>query len=130
MLGISLLGFAAAIGQMVTNASLMANFGKILRSKLFKQVQNYSISNINKVGTSSLLTRINSDTRVLQTFIFMLTRTAIMAPTFMVVGTLKLLQINPMYTSIILIGMPIVLIVIVVTFKVASPLFSLVQEKT
>ncbi|HKM02453.1 MAG TPA: ABC transporter ATP-binding protein [Bacilli bacterium] len=129
MLGISLLGFAAAIGQMVTNASLMANFGKILRSKLFKQVQNYSISNINKVGTSSLLTRINSDTRVLQTFIFMLTRTAIMAPTFMVVGTLKLLQINPMYTSIILIGMPIVLIVIVVTFKIASPLFSLVQEK-
>ena len=33
MLGVSLLGFAAAIAQMVTNASLMANFGKILRSQ-------------------------------------------------------------------------------------------------
>lgn len=129
MLGVSLLGFAAAIAQMVTNASLMANFGKILRSKIFLHVQDYSVSNLNKVGTSSLLTRINSDTRMLQTFIFMLTRTFIMAPTFMVIGTIKLLQIDPMYTAIILIGMPIVLVVIGITFKVASPLFGLVQEK-
>jgi len=52
-----------------------------------------------------------------------------MAPTFMVIGTIKLLQIDPMYTAIILIGMPIVLVVIGITFKVASPLFGLVQEK-
>lgn len=129
MLGVSLLGFAAAIAQMVANASLMAGFGKILRSKIFHHVQDYSVSNINKVGTSSLLTRINSDTRVLQTFIFMLTRTFIMAPTFMVIGTIKLLQIDPMYTTIIFIGMPIVLAAILVTFKIAAPLFGLVQEK-
>lgn len=129
MLGISLLGFLAAIAQMVTNASLMASFGKILRSKLFLKVQNYSVTNINKIGTSSLLTRINSDTRMLQGFIFMLTRTFIMAPTFMIVGTIQLLRIDPLYTLIILVGMPIILIVIAITFKIASPLFGLVQEK-
>lgn len=129
MLGISLLGFLAAIAQMVTNASLMASFGKILRSKLFLKVQNYSVTNINKIGTSSLLTRVNSDTRMLQGFIFMLTRTFIMAPTFMIVGTIQLLRIDPLYTLIILVGMPIILIVIAITFKIASPLFGLVQEK-
>ncbi len=129
MLGISLLGFLAAIAQMVTNASLMASFGKILRSKLFLKVQNYSVTNINKIGTSSLLTRVNSDTRMLQGFIFMLTRTFIMAPTFMIVGTIQLLRIDPFYTLIILIGMPIILIVIAITFKISSPLFGLVQEK-
>ena len=34
-----------------------------------------------------------------------------------------------MYTTIIFIGMPIVLLVIGITFKIASPLFGLVQEK-
>lgn len=129
MLGISLLVFLAAAFQMATNASLMASFGKILRSKLFHKVQNYSISNLNAIGTSSLLTRVNSDTRMLQTFIFMLTRTAIMAPTFMIVGSIQLFTIDPLYTFIILIGMPLILIVIVVTFKISSPLFGIVQDK-
>ena len=82
MLGVSFLILLAAMAQMVTNASLMASFGKIIRSNLFKKVQDYSISNINTIGTSSLLTRINSDTRMVQTFMFLLTRTVIMAPTF------------------------------------------------
>lgn len=129
MLGVSFLILLAAMAQMVTNASLMASFGKIIRSKLFKKVQDYSISNINKVGTSSLLTRINSDTRMLQTFMFMLTRTVVMAPTFMIFGTIMLFQTNPMYTYIILIGMPVILIVISITFKYAAPLFKLVQER-
>ena len=129
MLGVSFLILLAAMAQMVTNASLMASFGKIIRSKLFKKVQDYSISNINTIGTSSLLTRINSDTRMLQTFMFMLTRTVIMAPTFMIIGTIMLFQTNPMYTYIILIGIPVILVVISITFKYAAPLFKLVQER-
>lgn len=129
MLGVSLLVFITAAAQMLTNASLMASFGKILRSKLFHKVQNYSISDINAIGTSSLLTRVNSDTRMLQSFLFMVTRTAIMAPTFMIVGTIALFSIDPLYTFIILIGMPIILLVITITFKVSSPLFSIVQDK-
>lgn len=129
MLGLSLVILLAALAQMVSNAFLMANFGKIIRSSLFKKVQNYSISNINKVGTSSLLTRINSDTRMLQMFMFMLTRTFVMAPTFMIFGTIMLFRINPLYTVIILAGMPIILIVITITFKFAAPLFKLVQER-
>lgn len=129
MLGVSLLVFITAGAQMITNALLMSSFGKILRSELFHKVQNYSVSNINKIGTSSLLTRVNSDTRMLQSFIFMLTRTFIMAPTFMIVGSIQLFQIDPLYTFIILVGMPIILIVISITFKIASPLFSVVQEK-
>ncbi|MFA5485947.1 MAG: ABC transporter ATP-binding protein, partial [Bacilli bacterium] len=79
--------------------------------------------------TASLLTRVTNDTRVVQNFAFMINRVFVMSPIFLIIGSIKLLNLDPMYFYIVLVVLPIILIIMILTFVVASPIFMQIQER-
>ncbi len=129
MVGLSGLIFALAIGQGLLNSYFVAELGRVVRRESFKNVEDFSLSDINEFGTASLLTRVTNDTRVVQNFAFMINRVFVMSPIFLIIGSVKLLNFDPMYFYIVLVVLPIILIIMVLTFVVASPIFMQVQER-
>lgn len=129
MVGLSGLIFMLAVGQGLLNSYFVAELGRVVRRETFKSVEEFSLSNINEFGTASLLTRVTNDTRVVQNFAFMINRVFVMSPIFLIIGSVKLLRFDPMYFYIVLVVLPIILIIMVVTFIIASPLFVQIQER-
>lgn len=129
MIGISALILILAVGQGLLNSAFVASLGQELRKRIFENVEDYSLSDINDFGTASLLTRLTNDTRVIQNFAFMINRVFVMSPIFLIIGSVKLLNLDPFYFYIVLIALPIVLIVMVTTFIIASPIFVQIQER-
>ena len=129
MVGLSGLIFTLAVGQGLLNSYFVAELGRVVRREAFKSVEEFSLSDINEFGTASLLTRVTNDTRIVQNFAFMINRVFVMSPIFLIIGSVKLLNFDPMYFYIVLIVLPIILVIMVVTFIIASPIFVQIQER-
>lgn len=129
MVGLSGLIFTLAVGQGLLNSYFVAELGRVVRREAFKSVEEFSLSDINEFGTASLLTRVTNDTRLVQNFAFMINRVFVMSPIFLIIGSVKLLNFDPMYFYIVLIVLPIILVIMVVTFIIASPIFVQIQER-
>lgn len=129
MIGLSAIIFVLAIGQGLLNSYFVAQLGKEVRRHVFGSVEKFSLSNVNEFGTASLLTRLTNDTRVVQNFAFMINRVFVMSPIFLIIGSVKLLNLDPMYFYIVLIALPIILIIMLVTFIIASPMFVQIQQR-
>ena len=61
MLGCALLSFASSVVVGYIIANLASNFSKNIREKLFNKVQSFSMEEIKKFQTSSLITRTTND---------------------------------------------------------------------
>lgn len=61
-------------------------FGRDLRDKIFNQVENFSLQEFNKVGTSSLITRTTNDVVQIQNVLYMMLRMMVMAPIMLIGG--------------------------------------------
>ncbi len=129
MLGISALIFLLAAGQGLLNSYFVANVGAVVRKEIFKKVEGYSLSNVNQFGTASLLTRLTNDARSIQNFMFMINRVFVMSPIFLIIGSMKLFRLNPNYFYVVLVTLPIILLIMLLTFKFASPLFVEIQKR-
>lgn len=121
--------FLLAAGQGLLNSYFVATFGATVRKELFSKVEGYSLSNVSRFGTASLLTRLTNDARSIQNFMFMINRVFVMSPIFLIIGSTKLFRLNPNYFYIVLITLPLVLIIMLLTFKFASPLFVEIQKR-
>ncbi len=77
-----LFGFLGGISA----AKASAGFAENLRSDIFKKIQAFSFSNIDKFSGASLITRMTSDVRNIQFSFMMIIRTAIRAPLMMVIS--------------------------------------------
>ncbi len=128
MVGVSALTFVLAAGQGLTNANYVARFGQIVREKTFLTVEQYSLSDLNEFGTASLLTRVTNDSRNIQNFMFMINRVFVMAPVFLIIGSSKLLALDIGYFYVVLVALPLVLILMIITFFIASPMFLKIQQ--
>lgn len=129
MIGISFAIFMLAVGQGLLNSRFVAGLGKAVREELFKKVDSFSLSNVNEFGTASLLTRTMNDTRVVQNFAFMINRVFVMSPIYLIMGSAKLFRLDPVFFYVVIIVLPIVLIVMLATFFITSPIFVKIQEK-
>ena len=129
MLGFSLLILLDALFIALLNSYISTRFGAILREKLFTHIDKFSMSEFEKFGTSSLITRSINDVRSVQDVVLMGVRILIMSPTILVVAIIKIIPINPMFILIVLAGLPILIFVLVFISMKAMPLFKMIQER-
>lgn len=129
MLLISLGIFVLAAGQGLLNSKFVATIGKKVRREIFETVERFSLSDVNEFGTASLLTRLVNDSRIVQDFAYTVNRVFIMSPIFLIIGSVKLLALDPMYFYVIIAIIPLIIIVMIVTFMVATPLFTEIQDR-
>ncbi|MBP5289160.1 MAG: ABC transporter ATP-binding protein [Clostridia bacterium] len=106
-----------------------AGFSKNLRNRLFKKVQAFSFSNVDKFSTASLVTRLTTDVNNVQNAYMMLIRSAIRSP-FMLIGALFMaLSINPRLSIVFLIAIPVLAGGAALIMTKAHPLFEKMLKK-
>ena len=128
MLSVALLGALASIVVGFFSARIGAGFAKNLRKDVFSKVQQFSTKEFNDFSTASLITRTTNDVQQIQNVITMCLRVIVYAPIIGIGALLKVLENASSMTWIIGVVLAVLLIVIIVTFSIALPKFSLIQK--
>lgn len=103
--------------------------GTSIRSKLYKHINGLSYSEIDKIGTPTLITRLVNDINQIQTGIAMLIRLGTRSP-FIIAGSIIMALLIDLKLSIIfLIATPLIALVIYLVMSRSLPLYKVIQEK-
>ena len=101
-----------------------SGFAKNLRNDIFKKVSDFSFSNIDKFSTSSLITRITTDTTNVQNAFQMIIRVAVRAPLMFIFSIIAIIKINASISSIFIVIIPILVFGLYLIISKSYPLFS------
>ncbi len=129
MLAIAFVGVAANLtGGFFASKSAMG-FGKTLRSRVFSRVSSFSLRELDRFGTSSLITRSTNDITQVQQITFMMQRMMAKAPMMAIGGIVMALATEPRLAWILMVVIPILGAAIVLVAMKGLPLFKSIQAK-
>lgn len=129
MLLVAGFGALCAVVASFLSSKAAMGFGRDLRSKVFRQVTDYSLHEFDKLGTSTLITRTTNDITQVQNVLIMMLRMMVMSPMMMIGGIVMALQEDKTLTWVLVAAMPLLLGVIVLLATKAMPLFKVMQTK-
>lgn len=129
MVIVVLLGVVGRIILSYASSRLTTGMIKELRNDMFHKLQDYSHTEYEKIGVSSLVTRITNDAFILMQFAEMALRLGVITPLMMIFSVIMILLTSPSLAWIVAVSMPfLVIVVLYVAFK-TKPL-SEKQQKT
>ena len=129
MIAIAFGVFALAIVQNYSGSYLSSYVGKVLRDEMFEKVNSLSLAEYNKFGTSTLITRTTNDIEQIKNYILMFVRIIIMSPTMIIIALFHTISQNAQLTLVIACAIPLILIVMLIIFYLAMPVFKSIQTK-
>jgi ATP-binding cassette subfamily B protein len=129
MVGIALLGMLGGVGCTVFASRASQGFGTDLRSAVFRKVQSFSFSSLDRFAPPTLITRITNDITQLQNLVLMALRIMVRAPLLFVGGIVMAIAINYRIAPVLLVAVAIELAVFFYLLRRGLPLFALVQQK-
>ena len=112
MLILAVVGLISAVCAQFFAAKAAVGFAAKLRSALFKKIQSFDYANTDKIGTSTLITRMTSDVNSVQTGVNMFLRLFMRSP-FIVFGAMICALIIDWKLGLIFIGVIVILAIIV-----------------
>lgn len=101
-----------------------------LRKKVYDKIQNFSLAEINKFSTASLITRTTNDITQIQTFISMGLQSLIKAPVLAVCAVIKILNKSWQWSTATGVAIGIMVMVILIVVCLAIPRFKKIQTLT
>lgn len=129
MLSISLGVISLAIVNSLLNSAIATGFAKNVRQAVFKKVNTLSLTEFEKFGTASLITRTTNDVQQIQGILLFGLRILIMTPVTLATAISLTLDANPFLVYVFAVSVPLIFIAIGITFAIATPLFEKVQKK-
>ncbi len=113
--------FGALAGRFSAVAAM--GFAKNLRSALFRKVQDFSFSNVDKFSTASLTTRLTTDVTNIQNAFMMFIRSAFRSPIMLIFATIMAVRQNAKLSLVFLAAIPILGIAVFTIVSKAHPRF-------
>lgn len=130
MLGFSLLSILSAVANVYLAAQQSQLLGKKLRSELYRKVSYFSNDEMDKLGTSSLLTRTTNDVEQIQLVTMIMLRLMIMAPIMLVGAGMLAYSREPKLAQIFIYVIPVLVVFIGFIMYFSVPYFKSLQKKT
>ncbi len=125
----ALLMMIGGVGGAYFGAKASVNFAADLRADIYRKVQTYSFSNIDKFNTGSLVTRLTNDVTQLQNFVNTLLRMALRSPGMLIGSLIMAVSLNSRLALVLAVAMPVMLVVITFFVRFGFPRFSIMQDK-
>ncbi|WP_099468184.1 ABC transporter ATP-binding protein [Konateibacter massiliensis] len=126
------LGFMGLIFALICqyNASVASQgVGTMLRNDLFRHINSLTFSELDHIGTNSLITRITNDVNQMQLAVAMLIRLVIRAP-FLVIGSIVMAMMLDLKLSLIFIVVaPLVSVILYYVMSRSVPYYKVRQSK-
>lgn len=122
-------GLASSLTCQYFAARASQGFGTDLRNAMFAHIQSLSYTEIDQIGTPSLITRSNNDINQLQIAVAMLIRLALRAP-FLVIGSCVMaMMIDLQLACIFMIAAPLIALTLYLIMSRSIPLYRSIQKK-
>ncbi len=128
MMCVSAFGVGVSVLNSYFSSKTSAAYGKILRRELFLKVESLSQTDIDVIGTPSLITRCTNDVKVIQDFILTCLRMIISVPIMLVGGVVMAFILNAKLATVIFAVIPVIAIIAVIVIKTAIPIFKKRQK--
>ncbi len=129
MLLVALAGTICAVLAGYFASKVAMGFGRILRLKVFSQVESFSFPEFNKLQTSSLITRTTNDITQMQQLVMVMLRMMVSAPMMCIGGIIMAVNKDAKLSLIIVVIVPILMVAIYLLTKKSVPLFKALQVK-
>ena len=125
---LAVVGMVAAITAQFFAAKAATGFATEVRHSLFEKIQSFSFNEIDRIGTSTLITRMTNDVNQAQSTVNMVLRLFLRSP-FIVVGALVMaLTIDAKISFIFLLVIVLLSVVVAVIMKCTVPMYKNVQN--
>lgn len=116
------------IASLLSSRTAMG-FGRILRDKVFRRVESFSLHEFDKIGTSTLITRTTNDITQVQMVTMIITRMMISAPMMAIGGIILAMSKDKKLTWVLVVAIPVLIVIITIIARKIIPLFKQVQVK-
>ena len=123
MVGMALLSLAFGYGGGYFGAKASSGFAANLRNAMYRNIQTFSFSNIDKFSTAGLVTRMTTDVTNVQNAYQMCLRIAIRAPMTLILSMIMCFAIDAHLSSIFLIAVVFLIVCLVLIVKFATSRF-------
>ena len=128
MLGVAAIAALAAIATGFLASRIATGFARMLRLATFEKIESFSLSEINKFSTASLITRSTNDIQQIQQVTFMVLRIAIQAPLMAVGAVFSALHTAPNMAWIMALSVTVLLVLVITIFCLVVPKFKIQQK--
>ncbi len=122
-------GAICAIIASYLSSRIAVGLGTILRSKIFRRVESFSLHEFDKIGTATLITRTTNDITQIQMVTVMIMRMMISAPMMAIGGTILAMRRDKPLTLVLAVSLPVLAGVVILIASRMIPLFRAVQKK-
>ncbi|HZS92093.1 MAG TPA: ABC transporter ATP-binding protein [Chloroflexota bacterium] len=129
MLLIAAAGMACAIVSTFLSSRTAVGFGRIVRSRLFRRIQSFSLREFDQFGAATLITRTTNDVTQVQLVTVIILRMMLSAPLMMIGGLIMALSQDRPLTLVLAVSVPLLAGVIYLLLSRSIPLFRVMQVK-
>lgn len=129
MLAVSLVQVAFAIGGVYYGSRASMGFGRDVRARLFRQVNEFSASDVAMFGAPSLITRITNDVQQVQMLVLMTCTLLVGAPFTAIGGIVLAAHLDVGLSWIFVVAVPVLLVCLGTIIANMVPTFRLMQER-
>lgn len=129
MLLITGAGVICAIIASFIGSKISMRLGTELRNQIFTKVESFSLSEFDKFGASTLITRTTNDIVQIQNVTLLTMFMLLRAPLMCIGGIIQAFSKDRTLTLILLIALPFVALLIILIAKYVIPIFKQIQSK-
>lgn len=129
MIGCGVIGFTCTLAAQYFSAKAAVGFSSKLKQALFEHIQSFSFAEIDRVGTSTLITRLTSDINQIQSGLNLTLRLFLRSP-FIVFGAMVMaFTINVRAALVFVVTIPLLSVVVFGVMLLTMPLYKKVQAR-
>ena len=130
MLACAFGSLASAICVGFCTANLSSRLAYNLRGKIYNKIQGFSLAEINRFSTASLITRTTNDVTQVQVFLALGTQAIIKAPVLAIWSVLEILSKGWQWSTALAVAIGFLLLMVIIIITVAIQKFKKIQTMT
>ncbi|MCM1273276.1 MAG: ABC transporter ATP-binding protein/permease [Clostridium sp.] len=129
MIGLGIIGLVCSITAQYFSAKTAMGFGKELRRDLFQHIETLSYTEIDEIGSSTLITRMTSDVNQIQTGVNMFLRLFMRSPFIVFGATIMAFTVDAHVARVFLVTLPVLIVIVFGIMMITIPLYRKVQAR-
>ncbi|MCC0664921.1 ABC transporter ATP-binding protein [Clostridioides sp. ZZV14-6044] len=125
---ISIIGVVGSVLLGYCSAKISTGVTRDIRNDIFKKSQEFSHTEYNKFGISSMITRTTNDAFQIQQFVNILLRTALLTPVMFIISIIMTIRTSVELSLVLAISVPFIIIGVAIIAKVSQSISSKQQK--
>lgn len=129
MIILGVVGLVCSITAQYFSAKTAMGFGKELRRDLFRHIETLSYTEIDEIGSSTLINRMTSDVNQIQTGVNMFLRLFMRSPFIVFGATIMAFTVDAHSSMVFLVTLPVLMVIVFGIMFISIPLYKKVQSR-